>query len=87
MPLGMEVGLGPGDIVHNYNPIIFVATLSSFQTLFSNRHFVLLSSLDFLAVIVFHGSYALHQFSESERESSRSLFIMLSPVHLSSVCL
>jgi len=41
IPLGREVGLGPGDIVHNYNPIIFIAILPTFQTLSSNRHFTL----------------------------------------------
>ena len=61
MPLGTEVGLGPGDIV-TANHIIFVAILPTFQTLSSNRHFALLSSPDFHAIIL-HGSHALRYFA------------------------
>jgi len=61
MPLGMEVDVGPGDIVHS--PIIFVAILPAFQTLSSNRRFALLISPDFHAVIVLYMSHALHHFT------------------------
>ena len=45
--------------LYTTNPIIFIVILQTFQTV-SNRHFALLSSSDFHAVIVLHGSHALH---------------------------
>ena len=49
--------------LYTTNPIIFVAILPTFQTLSSNRHSALLSSPDFHAVIVLHGSHNLHHFT------------------------
>jgi len=62
MPLGTEVGLGPGDIVYTTNTV-FIAILPTFQTLSSNRSFALLTPPDFHAVIVLHGSHALRHFT------------------------
>jgi len=53
--------LGPGDIVHNYSHI-FRNVFPTFQTFSSSRHFALLSSPDFHAVIFLHGSHAQHHF-------------------------
>jgi len=55
-------------IFYTTNPISFVAILPTFQTLPFNRacysrHCALLSSPDFHAVIVVHGSYAVHRFT------------------------
>jgi len=74
MPLGMEVvGLGPT------NPIIFIAILPTFQTLSSNHYFALLLLQDFHAIIVLHGSHALHHFTYYAT--------LLDPVKVSISCL
>ena len=62
MPLGTEEGLGQATL-YTTNPIISIAILSTFRTLSSNHHFALLSSPDLHALIVLHGSHALHHFT------------------------
>ena len=49
--------------LYRTNPITFIAILTTFKTLFSKCHFALLSSPDFHAVIVLHGSHAVHHFT------------------------
>ena len=53
MPLDKEVGSAKATL-YTTNPIIFMAT-TNFQSWSSNRHFALLSSPDFHAVIFFTG--------------------------------
>jgi len=62
MSLGTELGKLAQATLYTTNPIIFIAILPTFPGLSFNRHFAILSSRDFDAVIVLHGSHALHHF-------------------------